>query len=296
MRKLLYVLLMLAVIVPAMMSCSGESDTSREDELRSERDSLLALATSNQRDLERMTMFFNEVSACIDSITEQESILVNQVDPETNRRYSRREVARRLSQLEEIISGQRNRIDSLMNTLNDRVDTTRTRGLRSTIQYLTSQLEAKEAQIARLQEQIRGHRQNIDMLQGQVQELTGEVEDLNTRNNELEQAVTAQTEIINEGYVLIADKERLRDLGIIEGGGFLRRTRVNLNRVSREMCSRVNMAQMTSLPIPSTKVKVLSPVPEGSYSISKSNGSSTLTINNPTAFWSLSSVLVIQTE
>ncbi|MBO4977733.1 MAG: hypothetical protein J6C67_03330 [Muribaculaceae bacterium] len=296
MRKLLYVLLMLAVIVPAMMSCSGEGDTSREDELRNERDSLLALATSNQRDLERMTMFFNEVSACIDSITEQESILVNQVDPETNRRYSRREVARRLSQLEEIISGQRNRIDSLMNTLNDRVDTTRTRGLRSTIQYLTSQLEAKEAQIARLQEQIRGHRQNIDMLQGQVQELTGEVEDLNTRNNELEQAVTAQTEIINEGYVLIADKERLRDLGIIEGGGFLRRTRVNLNRVSREMCSRVNMAQMTSLPIPSTKVKVLSPVPEGSYSISKSNGSSTLTINNPTAFWSLSSVLVIQTE
>lgn len=296
MRKLLYVLLMLAVIVPAMMSCSGEGDTSREDELRVERDSLLALATSNQRDLERMTMFFNEVSACIDSITEQESILVNQVDPETNRRYSRREVARRLSQLEEIISGQRNRIDSLMNTLNDRVDTTRTRGLRSTIQYLTSQLEAKEAQIARLQEQIRGHRQNIDMLQGQVQELTGEVEDLNTRNNELEQAVTAQTEIINEGYVLIADKERLRDLGIIEGGGFLRRTRVNLNRVSREMCSRVNMAQMTSLPIPSTKVKVLSPVPEGSYSISKSNGSSTLTINNPTAFWSLSSVLVIQTE
>lgn len=296
MRKLLYVLLMLAVIVPAMMSCSGEGDTSREDELRSERDSLLALATSNQRDLERMTMFFNEVSACIDSITEQESILVNQVDPETNRRYSRREVARRLSQLEEIISGQRNRIDSLMNTLNDRVDTTRTRGLRSTIQYLTSQLEAKEAQIARLQEQIRGHRQNIDMLQGQVQELTGEVEDLNTRNNELEQAVTAQTEIINEGYVLIADKERLRDLGIIEGGGFLRRTRVNLNRVSREMCSRVNMAQMTSMPIPSTKVKVLSPVPEGSYSISKSNGSSTLTINNPTAFWSLSNVLVIQTE
>lgn len=296
MRKLLYVLLMLAVIVPAMMSCSGEGDTSREDELRIERDSLLALATSNQRDLERMTMFFNDVSACIDSITEQESILVNQVDPETNRRYSRREVARRLSQLEEIISGQRNRIDSLMNTLNDRVDTTRTRGLRSTIQYLTSQLEAKEAQIARLQEQIRGHRQNIDMLQGQVQELTGEVEDLNTRNNELEQAVTAQTEIINEGYVLIADKERLRDLGIIEGGGFLRRTRVNLNRVSREMCSRVNMAQMTSLPIPSTKVKVLSPVPEGSYSISKSNGSSTLTINNPTAFWSLSSVLVIQTE
>ena len=296
MRKLLNVLLMLAVIVPAMMSCSGEGDTSREDELRNERDSLLALATSNQRDLERMTMFFNEVSACIDSITEQESILVNQVDPETNRRYSRREVARRLSQLEEIISGQRNRIDSLMNTLNDRVDTTRTRGLRSTIQYLTSQLEAKEAQIARLQEQIRGHRQNIDMLQGQVQELTGEVEDLNTRNNELEQAVTAQTEIINEGYVLIADKERLRDLGIIEGGGFLRRTRVNLNRVSREMCSRVNMAQMTSLPIPSTKVKVLSPVPEGSYSISKSNGSSTLTINNPTAFWSLSSVLVIQTE
>lgn len=275
-------------------SCGGNDNTAAEETLLAERDSLQALATTNQKELERMTSFFNEVAACIDSINEQESILVAEVDIETNRRYSQREIARRLSQLEEIITGQRERIASLVDSLNNRTDSTRTRGLRSTITFLTQQLEQKEVQINRLRAQLRGHQRDITNLREQVQGLTADVQNLTNQNDELHATLIVQTEVMNEGLLLIADKDRLKELGIVEGGGFLRRTSVNLGRVTPDLCQRVDIASLTSLPIPGRKVKILSPVPDGTYSLSRDGERTILTIHNPETFWSLSHTLVIQ--
>ncbi len=284
------------VFVIGLASCGGDDTGAQEEALRAERDSLQALATTNQKELERMTSFFNEVAACIDSINEQESILVAEVDIETNRRYSQREIARRLSQLEEIITGQRERIASLVDSLNNRTDTTRTRGLRSTISFLTRQLEQKEAQINRLRAQLHGHQRDIRNLREQVQGLAADVQELTDRNDDLQATLVVQTEVMNEGLLLVEDKDRLKELGIIEGGGFLRRSTVNLGRVTPDMCQRVDIAALSSLPIPGRKVKILSPVPEGSYSLTRDGDRTILNITDSGVFWSLSRTLVIQTE
>ena len=279
-----------------LISCGNDASGDRTSQLENERDSLRVIAETNQKDLDRMTSFFNEVAACIDSINEQESILAAQVDIETNRRYSSKEIAQRLNQLSEIITGQRQRITELVDSLNNRVDTIRTSGLRSTIAYLSAQLAHKEDQIRKLRTQISGQQRNISKLSEEVENLTETIQGLSTQNTTLTEAVKYQTEIINEAYVLVATKQQLKSMGIIEGGGFLKSSKINLGNVNKSNCSKVDIAIFRELPLQSRNIKILSPAPESSYYIQRSGDSSTLVISDATAFWSLSNVLVIQTK
>lgn len=278
-------------------SCGGKSDSAPDtDRLRAERDSLIVVAADNRRELERMTTFFDEVATCIDSITRQENLIVEEVNFEKSRRGNSAELVQRLNQLTQIISDQRERIASLVNSLNNQADTTRLAGLRNTIAYLTGQLARKEEQIQRLRAEVSGNQRSIRNLNARIQDLSAEVGDLTTQNTALTEAVQVQTEIINEGYVLVASRQRLKELGVIEDGGLLRRSKVHLGRVTTAMCSKVNVAIFNELPIPSRKYKILSPAPESSYTIRRAGDTSTLIITDANAFWSLSNILVIQTQ
>ena len=294
MRKIVLSFLLSIALLP---SCSHDNASAeREALLEAERDSLRVLATANQQQLDRMTSFFDEVAACIDSITEQETILASQVDIETNRRYSSHELALRLNQLSDIITDQRNKIAMRVDSLNNRVDTVRTEGLRSTIAYLTNQLAQKEEQINRLQSEISGHKRNIRNLTDKVENLTAAVDELSTQNTALTEAVQVQTEIINEAYVLVATKQELKDMGVIQGGGFLRSAKTDLSSVDKSKCSKVDIATFTRLPANSGKVKLLSPAPRSSYSLTKNGGVTILSISDANSFWSLSNILVIQIQ
>lgn len=286
----------LSVLLITVVASCGKKAASTDDALREERDSLYALANANQRDLDMMTRFFDEVSACIDSVTEQERLLTIQIGAESNRRYSQSDVAMRLNQLSQIILGQRERIASLVDSLNNRVDTVRTSGLRNTIAYLTNQLTAKEAQINRLKSELSGQQRNIANLKNRVSQLTDDISELTTQNTALTEAVKVQTEIINEGYVLVGDKQTLKELGVIEGGGFLRKSKTNLSKISTSKCNKVNIANFRELPINAAKIKILSPAPASSYTLRRNGDMTTLLITDANAFWSLSNILVIQLQ
>lgn len=291
-----FTFIFILLILCSAASCSRQGDNRETEALRNERDSLLILANVNQRDLERMTSFFDDVAACIDSITEQETLLASEVDIETNRHYSQREISQRLNQLIEIIVGQRERITLLVDSLNNRVDTIRTSGLRSTITYLTNQLAAKEAQISRLQAELSGQQRNIRHLNNRVQDLTSEVSELTSQNEALTEVVQIQTEIINEGYVLVADKQQLKDMGVIQGGGLFRKSKINLGVINTSQCNKVNISTLKEIPIHSSKVQILSHAPAHSYMLQKNGGITTLVITDANAFWSLSNILVIQIQ
>lgn len=288
--------LLLLLVLCGVASCGKKENALDADALRIERDSLYAVANANQRDLKLMTSFFDEVLACIDSVSEQERLLTIQMSAELNCRYSQSEVAMRLNQLSQIILGQRERIALLVDSLNTRVDTVRTTGLRNTIAYLTNQLSAKEAQINRLKAELSGQQRNITNLKERVNQLKSDVGDLTAQNTALSEAVQTQTEIINEGYVLVADKQLLKELGVIEGGGFLRKSKTNISKISTSRCNKVNIAMFREMPINAKKVKLLTPAPASSYTLQQNGDVTTLVVKDANAFWSLSNILIIQIQ
>lgn len=289
-------IILLLSILCLEVSCGKQDNAEQDKSLRNERDSLLALVNTNQHDLELMTSFFDEVAACIDSITEQEALLNIQINAETNRRYRPHEIVRRLNQLSEIILGQRQRIASLVDSLNNRVDTLRTSGLRNTIAFLTKQLASKEEQIRSLRIEINGKQRNINTLEERVNKLTADVGNLTTRNTALTESVKSQSKIINEGYILVGDKQMLKEMGVIEGGGLLRKSKVNLSKISISQCNKVDITSFMELPIHARKIKLLSPAPTSSFSILHNGDMTTLHITDANSFWSLSNILVVQIQ
>lgn len=292
--KQYYTLILVVFLGFIVGSCRQNNNSEREELLQAERDSLLQVANANQEELEKMTSFFDDVSACIDSIAIQEALLIPEVYKETNnKKVNSKDLTDKLNLLAEVIIGQKERIAHLVDSLNNRVDTTRIAGLRKTIEFLTNQLTQKENQISMLKAELSSEQKNVRNLTSRVNQLTSTVGKLEEQNSNLTDAVKYQSEVINEGYVLVADKNQLKDMGIVEGG-FLKKSKTNLGNINLSKCSKVNISIFTELPIKAKSVKILSPVPAGSYSIKSSGDSQVIKVTDPNAFWSLSNILVIQ--
>lgn len=163
------------------------------------------------------------------------------------------------------------------------------------VDYLSQQLEAKEARINSLLVEINNKNKDIAQLTANVDALKSEMTEVNKKNEMLSTAVVEQTKMLNEGHVLIGDKKKLQEIGILTKGNLLKKSKFNPDNVNLGYCETIDISQIRNIPLNSKKPKILSPVPSGSYNIvDAQDGGKMLVINDPTSFWSLSNILVIQ--
>ncbi len=286
-----------ATAVATLSSCGDKQEGSAFATLLAERDSLSNIAKNNEQQIADMNVFFDSISACIDSIAKEEEMLYVTVNPETGRRYSRHEMQERVAQFKEILSRQRRRIADLSSRLNKDKNLGDVSKLNSIIDYLNSQLDAKDAQMSKLQAELASSRRQVGELISSVNSLKENVSALENDKKSMGTVLTAQSDMINECYVKIASKKELERAGILTGGGFLKKKKVNYSAFSPATFQRVDIRHFTQVNINGKKPKLLTAVPAGSYSLRKAgDGQWLLSISDPTAFWSVSNYLVIQTD
>ncbi len=156
-------------------------------------------------------------------------------------------------------------------------------------------MEVKEARINSLLVEINNKNKDIAQLTTHVNNLKSEVTEINKKNEMLSTAVVEQTKMLNEGRILIADKKKLQEIGVLTKGNLIKKSKFNPNNVNLEYYETVDISQVRTIPLNSKKPKILTPVPSGSYKIDNGqDGGKILIISDPTAFWSLSNILVIQ--
>lgn len=115
----------------------------------------------------------------------------------------------------------------------------------------------------------------------------------NTINNQVE-ALKIQSDIINEGYVMIGTKKSLSEQGIVSGG-FLKKKKVNPNAVPKDQYTKVDIRTFNEISLNSSSPKILTQMPDSSYKIEKKGKKQcTLYILDANAFWSVSNFLIIQ--
>lgn len=280
------------LLIPGCNRSESESDALTA--VAGERDSLARECELTAGRLREMTAYVDTISFCLDSISRQEQLLLLSADPETNRRYTREEVKTRLEMLADIISRQREHISELTDRLSGGQDSTRYKSLANMVIHLRTQLDAKESRIASLLTEISNKNRSIAVLTADVTRLKSEVSDITAQNSALAEAVVTQTEIINEGYILIRTKEELKQMGILSKGGLFKKSSFKPGQVKLSQCQKVDVSQVTQIPLPSGDAKILTPAPAGSFRLARSaDKSSVLTIIDSNAFWSLSNVLVI---
>ena len=163
------------------------------------------------------------------------------------------------------------------------------------MRYLNAQLDEKNQLIAQLRSDLENKNVSIAQLKKRVSALAEDNAALGLQVEAQQEALTVQSEIINECYVKIGTKKELSDLGIV-AGGFLKKTKVNVDALDKDKFMKVDIRDFTEIPINSGSPKILTSMPASSYRLESHGNTSTLYITNPTEFWSVSNFLVIMTK
>lgn len=274
-----------------MISCS--SHDSGIDRIVAERDSLRQVAHESQLRLEDINGAMEILTTSLDSIVSQEGILLVNKDPEGNI-FSRREMRQRIDDFASLIERQRQRIAELSHRLSEQTgngaDWSR---LSALVDNLNAQLDAKESQISRLRSELTDKNVRITHLNNKVAELTENISALEISNTQLDEALTMQDVVINEGYFIAGDSKFLSQQGILSGG-FLKKKKLQYDSFQPGNFLTVDIRHDKVFTREAKKAKLLTPAPAGTYEITKEGKDIVLRIIDPTKFWSLSNYHVLQ--
>ena len=215
-----------AIVALTFTACNTQNNQ-REEELLVVIDSLRTANESVQNDLNDMTEFVTILANGLDSIARQEDILLSNSGRE-GVILDREQLRNNLELFEEMLNQQKTQISQLADSL-------RARGanmerLTALVDHLNRQLEEKDVVIKQLRNDIDNKNVSIAQLKQRVTTLSESNENLIKKVEIQEEALTAQDDMINEGYVKIGTKDDLVDAGILTGG-FFKKKRLNVDAI-----------------------------------------------------------------
>ncbi len=272
---------------------SCKDDNRMQEMMQARIDSLETTNASQASQLKDITDFMTVVSEGLDSIAEQEQLLMGNGRGVEGGKLTKEQLRENLKAFAALLERQRNRISELEDSLTSRGRSMTS--LRNVITYLNQQLDEKNNTIASLQASLNNKNVDIQKLRKQVTTLTTAKEELEETVKNQGEALVVQSDVINEGYVKIGTKKELKQAGLLSGG-FLSKKKLDVSKFQNGGFQKVDIRNFTEMNIPSEKIKILTQMPESSYYITENDNSSTLKILNPTVFWSVSNYLVIQTK
>lgn len=274
--------------------CSTGCDSKKLKEQQMQLDSAQALAEANHEQLmqaiaerDQVISLINEITNTTDDIKNMEKIVaINNNSAEGA--ASTPQLAANIEAMKVTLEQRRKQIAELESKL--RNSSTSNSGLLQTIETL-------KAQVANQTSEIDSLTSRLNLANEQIQQLDQQVADVTTQRDSVQQIANQQEIEANYCYYFIGSKKELKDRGLLDGGGFLRRDKVNTSNLDKSIFTRADKRTLTSIPLHSDKAKVLTPFqPETSYAITESGGQKVLTITNPTTFWGVSNFVIIQID
>jgi len=242
-----------------------------------------------------LNMFIDNVAQGMDSLVAGEGMLLK-TSPEGTPLNSKQQITANLKTFEEIVKRQRERIAELENSLEDN-QSAHAQSMKKIINAMKAQLAEKDKEIAALKEELSSKDFSIARLETRVSSLNKDVEGLTEKNKAQKEALVTQSDMMNEAYVLVGTKKELKAAGVLSGSGLFSKARLKSSDFDASKFKKVDIRKYTSVKLNGKNPKVLTPSPASSYSISDNgDGTSTLTITDPTAFWGVSNFLVVQVK
>lgn len=257
-----------------------------------ERDTLQARYTRQEQQFSTLKAYVDDLSSTLDSIAIQENMLFLP-DPETPHiPLTKRQIQRRLDDFHDLILRQHERINYLEETLDS--NNADLKNVKTMLTYFKVQIQEKDDEIVRMKAELKSRNENIRELKTQVSTLQSDVELLHADIDTLQQLADKQNQLIaeqsaqlSEGYYIVGTRNQLFTKGVI------RNTKVTSN-LDLSNFNVVDKRTFTALELPSSKIRVMTNVPEDSYKVLKNaDGTAVFSIVDVDKFWSLGNVLVI---
>lgn len=281
-----------AMFLLTIMICNSCGESIKEKSQRKLIDSLEMANMQSRMEYENLQGYLSVIAEGLDSISIEEHELLMCITPGEKNGLNKQRMKQNLTHVREILARHRSRILELEKRLESETGTARS--LRTIITSLRQQLEAKDMELAKLRFDLENNRKSITMLTNQVQQISEAKDEQAQIIRAQQETIEQQSERLHRGYIRIASRKELKESGLLSKG-FLKRSKIDYSKIDLSRFQTVDIGTIKSIAIP-RKAKILSPVPEGSYSVERGFSDDTIQILNSEVFWSISNFLIIQTK
>ncbi len=269
-----------------LTSCGNQSN-----EERNKIDSLLSVISIQEQQLTNDEEFMQLINTSMDSVISADGNTILEIREGVI--PPKQTMIQNIETYKLILDNQRKKIAELQNSL-EKQSTGHAKQMKELLKKLTEQIDAKDAEIVRLQQLVESNKMTITEFNKTVNSLKKDVGDLKIQNKEQEEALIVQSNMMNEAYYIVATKKELKQLGIVNGGNIFKKSKLDLSTVDATKFRKIDIRETTVINIPGSKPKILTQAPTNSYNIKSSDNGSVLTIVDANSFWSVNNFLVIQ--
>jgi uncharacterized protein YoxC len=285
MKKLVY----LIALLPLVFGCGNESKheggvLSSEDSLRAVNGGYQVRIQDQDSSIQNFIQGYNEIQANLDAIKEKEKIVSTNSKTAETRKAKQDQIVDDIQQMYDIMNKNKQRLASMKSQL--AASKNKSAELEKFITRLTADIEAKDAQ--------------INDLKNQLEQLNVAMTNLNTSYQEATQESQSKTEKLNTAYYTFGTAKELTKNGVLtKEGGFigLGKTQKVKEDFNKQYFTKVDISTTSSITLGAKKAKLVTTHPAESYKIEGENGKAEkLNILNPDEFWSASKYLVIIVE
>ncbi len=283
---------LLFVSIVLLTSCGKQS--SDYQRLQDQNDSLRNAKLELQKEVDGYFSAMNQIEQNIEKIkTTESSISIQPVGQELDE-DSRSKINEDLAYLNEMLQSNKDELARLKAKL--KKSAFKSTELERTITRLTQLLEEESTKISLLETQLAEKDSLITQLNSTVDDMGKNIENLSTENKEKQVKISEQDQAIHTAWYVFGTKKELKEQKIITSDGLFSPQRVLQGDFNKNYFVRIDARNTKSIPLYSTRAKILTNHPKSSYTLEKQNGNFVLLIVNPSDFWSVSKYLVIEVD
>lgn len=279
-----------AVTAVAFCSCNRVSQEQYQQATNTN-DSLMTVALQQGNEIYELSTTLRAVSEQLDQINGQLE-LSNGEDQSLVEKRDR--LMQKLATVQRTIQEKQKALDELQQKYGSQLKQNKV--LKQTIDRLQGEVAGYQQEISGYKVQVAQNEQRIDELTDTLAQTQQTLTETQEQSEQQQQVIASQDEMLNTGYYIVGDKDALNSLGLLEGGVFAKK-RLTTQGFSAQGFTKVDIRQVSSLPLNTKKADILSTHPASSYELQAgADGNLVLTVKNPTDFWSNSRYLVIKTK
>lgn len=283
--KTLIIIAILAISPVFFNSCGNGN----EKELNPLADSLAAVngdlngqLTEKEKAVQEFVGAFNEIQENLNAIKEKEKLIAGNTKS-GDVKSKEDQIKEDIQAIYELMSKNKNKLARVQKKLKNA--DSKIAGLEQMIATLEAQLNEKDVQ--------------INDLKNTIETLNIELSNLQMTFEEVEEEVEVKTAKLNTAYYAIGTSKELKEKNVItKEGGFigLGKTSALKSDFNKEYFTKVNIAELTSIPLGAKKVKILTSHPSSSFKLVGEKPIEKIEILNAEDFWGASKYLVIIIE
>lgn len=282
----------IASIVFTTVSCVENS--SKYKKVIAQRDSVMLAKQSIDSSYSQTLGILNDIEGQFAQINEDESQLkINLKGVEGSNASKRELIAAQMQAIKERMDQNKANIAELKKQLAKKGKANSQ--LAETIKRLQGELDEKTVQIQSLQAELEQKNIKINELNTTVDVQNKNIAEQKNVLEQQKSTIKAQEADLNTVWYCVATSKKLKDAKIISSAGLFQGKKVMATEFDKTAFTQVDLRNISTIDTKSKKIKIITFHPQNSYKLVMDAANEiTISITDPSKFWSVSKYLVVQ--